>query len=54
MRDTEDIAEIKWNWLWNGHLKREIESSNTSDQKQWIRSSNIKTKIDGTRNDPKY
>ena len=54
IRDTEDIADIKsWNWLRNGHSKREIESLITSAQDQCIRTNNIKTKIDGTRNDPK-
>ena len=54
IRDTEDIADIKsWNWLRNGHSTREIESLITSAQDQCIRTNNIKTKIDGTRNDPK-
>ena len=54
IRDTEDIADIKsWYWLWNGHSKRERESLITSAQEQYIRTNKIKTKIDGTRNDPK-
>ena len=54
IRDTENIADIKpWNWLLNGHLKRETESLITSGQGQCIKTNNIKTKIDGTRNDPK-
>ena len=55
IRDTEDIADIKsWYWLWNGHSKRERESLITSAQEQYIRTNKIKTKIDGTRNDPKW
>ena len=54
IKDTEDIADIKsWNWLRNDNLKRETESLITSAQDQCIRTNNIKTKIDGTRNDPK-
>ena len=49
------MADIKsWNWLQNVNLKREIESLITSAQDQYIRTNNIKTKIDGTRTDPKY
>ena len=55
IRDTEDITDMKsWKWLRNGHLKREREWLITSAQDQCIRTSNIKTKIDGTRNDPKW
>ena len=54
IRDTDGIADVKsWNWQWNDHLKRKTESLITSAQDQCIRTNNIKTKIDGTRNDPK-
>ena len=43
-----------WKWLRNGHLKREREWLIISAQDQCIRTSNIKTKIDGARNDPKW
>ena len=54
IRDTEYFADIKSrNWLQTGNLKRETESLITSDQDQFIRTNNIKTKIDGPRNEPK-
>ena len=54
IRDTDGIADVKsWNWQWNDNLKRKTESLITSAQDQCIRTNNIKTKIDGTRNDPK-
>ena len=42
-----------WNWLRNGHLKKETESLIASAQDEVVRTNNIKTKIDGTKNDPK-
>ena len=44
IRDTEDIADINsWNWLRNGHLKRETESLITIAQDQCIRPNDITT-----------
>ena len=43
-----------WNWLRNGHLKKETESLIPSAQDQVVRINNIKIKIDGTKNDPKW
>ena len=47
------MPSSSWNWLRNGHLKKETESLIASAQDQCVRTNNIKTKIDGTKNDPK-
>ena len=54
LRDTEEIADEKsWNWIRNGHLKRETESLIIAAQDQAIRKNVIKAKIDKTWGDIK-
>ena len=52
LRDIEEVADEKtWNWMKNGHLKRETESLIIAAQDQVIRTNAIKAKIDKTRDD---
>ena len=52
LRDIEEVVDEKtWNWMRNGHLKRETELLIIAAQDQAIRTNAIKAKIDKTRDD---